>query len=59
MYFTIEILPKRENASQFVFVVRNNNGFPICVCESLEGAKDVIKENLDKMHLAQSGSKSH
>lgn len=58
MNFIIEILPKRENGSQFVYVVRNQNGFPLSVCESLEGAKDVIQENLDKVLAAQSGNPS-
>lgn len=58
MNFIVEILPKRENASVFVYVVRNQNGFPIAVCESLEGAKDVIQENLDKMLAARSESHS-
>lgn len=58
MNFIIEILPKRENASQFVYVVRNQNGFPLAVCESLEGAKDVIQENLDKMFAARAESSS-
>lgn len=48
MNFIIEILPKRENGNEFVYVVRAQNGFPLSVCESLEGAKDVIQEKFDE-----------
>lgn len=48
MNFIIEILPKKENGNQFVYVVRANNGFPLAVCESLEGAKDVIQEKFEE-----------
>ena len=44
MNFIVEILPKKENGNQFVYVVRAQNGFPLAVCESLDGAKDVIQE---------------
>lgn len=49
MNFIIEILPKKENGNQFVYVVRAQNGFPLSVCDSLEGAKDVIQEKFDEM----------
>ena len=49
MNFIIEILPKRENGNSFVYVVRAQNGYPISVCDSLEGAKDVIQEKFDEM----------
>ena len=49
MIFIIEILPKKENGNVFVYVVRSQNGFPIAVCDSLEGAKDVIQEKFDEM----------
>lgn len=49
MNFIIEILPKKENRNQFVYVVRAQNGFPISVCETLDGAKDVIQEKFDEM----------
>lgn len=48
MNFIIEILPKQENSKDFVFVVRAQNGFPLSVCDSLEGAKNVIQEKLDE-----------
>lgn len=47
MNFILEILPKKENGNQFVFVVRAQNGFPLAVCDSLEGAKDIIQEKFD------------
>ena len=49
MNFIIEILPKKENGNSFVYVVRAQNGFPLSVCDSLEGAKDVIQEKFDEM----------
>lgn len=52
MNFILEILPKKENGNQFVYVVRAQNGFPLAVCESLEGAKLVIQEKHEKF-LAQ------
>lgn len=49
MNFIIEILPKKEKSNEFVFVVRAQNGFPISVCDSLEGAKDVIQEKFEEL----------
>lgn len=49
MNFIIEILPKKENSNVFVFVVRSSNGFPIAVCDTLDGAKDVIQEKFDEL----------
>lgn len=57
MNFIIEILPKKENGNQFSFVVRRGDGFPIAVCESLEGAKDCIQAKFDEMRK-QSKSKA-
>lgn len=57
MNFIIEILPKKENSNVFVFVVRAQNGFPISVCDSLDGAKDVIKEKFDEMCKQTSSDK--
>lgn len=56
MNFIIEILPKKENSNEFVFVVRAQNGFPLSVCDSLEGAKDVIQEKLDEAKQAKSNA---
>ena len=52
MNFIIEILPKKENGNQFVWVVRAQNGFPLAVCDSLQGAADVIKEKFDDTRKA-------
>lgn len=52
MNFIIEILPKKENGNQFVYVVRNGQGYPLITCESLEGAKDFIQEKFDEMRAA-------
>lgn len=49
MNFIIEILPKKENANEFCFVVRNQQGFPISVCDSIDDASDVIKEKFDEL----------
>ena len=49
MNFIVEILPKKENGNQFVYVVRAQNGFPLAVCDSLEGAKIIIQEKFDEM----------
>ena len=57
MNFIIEILPKKENGSQFVYVVRAQNGFPLAVCDSLDGAKAVIQEKHDQF-LSQAKKQS-
>lgn len=49
MFFTLEILPKKENSIDFCFVVRNQQGFPIAVCDSLDDANVVIKVKFDEM----------
>lgn len=49
MNFIVEILPKKEKGNQFVYVVRAQNGFPLAVCETLEGAKDVILAKFEEM----------
>lgn len=55
MSFIIEVLPKKENSQVLVFVVRAQNGFPIAVCDSLDQAKDVISEQVEKA-LAKSSN---
>ena len=57
MSFIVEILPKKENVNQFVYVVRAQNGYPLAVCESLEGAKIVIQEKHEEF-LASAVNKS-
>ena len=37
MSFIIEVLPKKENGNVFVYVVRSGNGYPMSVCDSLDG----------------------
>lgn len=49
MNFIIEILPKKENSNEFCFVVRNQSGFPLAVCDSLDDANVVIKAKFDEM----------
>lgn len=46
MNFIIEVLPKKENSSVFVYVVRNGNGYPMNVCDSLDDAKDFIADKI-------------
>ena len=58
MNFIVEILPKKENGNEFVWVVRAQNGFPIAVCDSLDGAKDIIQEKFDDMRINLSKDKS-
>ena len=58
MNFIVEILPKKENGNQFAWVVRAQNGFPIAVCDSLEGAKDIIEEKFNEMRKSLSNDKS-
>ena len=48
MNFILEVLPKKENANQFVWIVRAQNGFPLAVCDSLENAKEVIEEKFNQ-----------
>ena len=52
MNFILEILPKKENGNLFVWVVRAQNGFPLAVCDSADGAMDVIKEKFDDARKA-------
>lgn len=58
MNFIVEILPKKENGNVFAWVVRAQNGFPIAVCDSLEGAKDIIEEKFNDMRKTLSNDKS-
>ena len=58
MNFIVEILPKKENGNEFAWVVRAQNGFPIAVCDSLDGAKAVIEEKFDDMRKTLNNDKS-
>lgn len=57
MNFLIEILPKKENENYFVFVVRDQSGWPIAVCDSLDDVNFVVKGKFDEM-LSKRSSKS-
>ena len=43
MNFIIEVLKKKENEHILVFVVRNSQGFPQLVADSLDEAKEFIQ----------------
>lgn len=58
MNFIVEILPKKENGNEFVWVVRGQNGFPIGVCASLDGVKDIIQEKFDELRKSFNNDKS-
>lgn len=46
MNFILEIIPKKENEKEFVFVVRASNGFPLCVCDTLNDATLFIESKI-------------
>lgn len=48
MNFIIEFLPKRENVKELVVVVRNSQGYPLVVCDTLEEATAFVKEKVDE-----------
>ena len=48
MNFIIEVLKKKEDSSVLVFVVRNQQGFPVLVADSLDEAKDYIQDAIYK-----------
>lgn len=50
MNFILEVLPKKENVKEYVFVVRAHNGFPLSVCDSLDDARDVIASKVADFH---------
>ena len=56
MNFIIEFLPKKSNSLEFVCVVRRPDGFPLCVCDSLDEAKLFIEEKLDEAVKAKSNA---
>lgn len=47
MNFIVEVLPKKENVKEFVYVVRANNGFPLSVCDTLDEARNVIASKIE------------
>lgn len=56
MNFIIEFLPKKSNSFEFVCVVRRPDGFPMCVCDSLDEAKVFIEEKLEEAKQAKSNA---
>ena len=48
MNFIIEIIPKKENETLFVYVVRAQNGFPLGVFDSISEASNFIAEQHKK-----------
>lgn len=56
MNFIIEFLPKKSNTLEFVCVVRRPDGFPLCVCDSLDEAKTFIEEKLDEAKNVKSNA---
>ena len=48
MSFIIEIIPKKENESIFVYIVRAQNGFPLAVVDSMLEASNFIAEQHQK-----------
>ena len=48
MNFIIEVLKKKEDSSVLVFVVRNQQGFPVLVADSLDEAKDYVQDAINK-----------
>ena len=57
MNFIIEVLPNNENGNEFVWVVRAQNGFPIGVRPSLDGAKEIIQKKFDEMRKNMNNDK--
>lgn len=49
MNFIIEFLPKKEKSTEFVFVVRAQNGYPIAVCDSLADATKLLESKLEEV----------
>lgn len=59
MNFILEVLPKKENGNEFVWIVRAQNGFPLAVCETLDGAKDIIQEKFEDARKHITKDKEH
>ena len=54
MNFIIEVLRKKENEKVLVFVVRNQQGFPMLVSDTLDEVKDYIQSQIEKALSAKS-----
>ena len=48
MNFIIEVLKKKEDSSVLVFVVRNHQGFPMLVADSLDEASKFIQSQINQ-----------
>lgn len=48
MNFIIEVLRKKENENDLVFVVRNQQGFPMLVADSLVEATNFIQLKINQ-----------
>lgn len=47
MNFIIEVIKKSADSSALVFVVRRQDGFPMCVKESLDECTEFIQNQID------------
>lgn len=47
MNFIIEVIKKSADSSVLVFVVRRQDGFPMCVKESLDECTGFIQNQID------------
>ena len=56
MNFIIEVLRKKENDNVLLFVVRNHQGIPVLVADTLDEAKDFIQDTIKKALSAKSGA---
>ena len=54
MNFIIEVLRKKENENVLVFVVRNQQGFPMLVADTLDEALVFVQSQIDKALSAKS-----
>ena len=48
MNFIIEVIKKGADSSALVFVVRRQDGFPMCVKDSLDEATNYIQKQIDE-----------
>ena len=57
MNFIIEVIKKSADSSALVFVVRRQDGFPMCVKDSLDEVKDFIQDAINKALESEKDSK--
>lgn len=57
MNFIIEVIKKSADSSALVFVVRRQDGFPMCVKDSLVESLEFIQNQIDKALQAESSDK--